>query len=859
MILNIDGKEVVVSGYDIYKRIYKVPEGVKAVVIKVEDTDIISGKLIIPDGVVEIAKGAVDHLADYIDPITGKTEKRYSIDEIKYLSVPKSVKKVDELEFDRCDSLREILVPAESEAANALRRYSWADGRGHKRRVVTEKEKNSEFISETIFRFPDTPGNLVYLTPDGEGVRKKTEDGMLHISSADGNYMGIYQAAETFDWGSQRPWETFINSVPRRFNGYIVSYDRQYIDLMSKYIKDNPDKELEVSFIAVKDYRGLSKSPEIEYREQRVLPDALYAGNGSLRRLTIGTGVRKIGRYSFSDCKKLESLIISNGVEIIGDSSFRGCEKLEEVYLPETLKQIGKNAFQDCIGLRKITIPAGIKKFDVGVFKNCINLEEIEIPEGVQVIGDSAFENCRKLKITRIPSTVVSIGYSAFEGCESIEAIRLPQCLRKLCWTAFKDCIGLEDLTINSNLQEIEYASFMGCSKLSSVVFEDEKNSRLRKVGGRAFEGCTSLEVICLPNNGEKQEIEDGAFASSGLKEIDMSLVSKIKSGAFADCKNLREFKVGDNLYSILDDAFRGCSGLEGQMTIGENISYLGSSVFEGCSGITGVEIRSDKIKHINYNTFLGCSLLVSVVLPNQIETIGERAFGGCTSLQEIQIPSSVTEIYHNAFEECDKLSMVDIPKDGKLKEIKDEAFKGCVSLESMHLPDSIDSMGENAFEGCSKLKEVYASKLVQGVDEAFNDCEYVEFKTPQQDYIIVDGERIKSQEELEQEKSGNALEEAVDTAYNARKEADEIVNGKSDGKITERDVNGLTVVSPTNHSIRDRITIAMHGYGGLRRKQETAAKEQIRKEMSQKEEGTTLQTIKKFILGRKKTRNAER
>ena len=153
MVFIIDGKEVVVSGFDIYKGLFKVPDGAKAIVTKVEDIDIISGKLIIPDGVVEIAKGAVDHLADYIDPITGKTQKRYSLDEIKYLVVPKSVEKVDELEFDRCDSLREILVPAESEAANALRRYSWADGRGHKRSVVTKKEENIQIFPSNFERF----------------------------------------------------------------------------------------------------------------------------------------------------------------------------------------------------------------------------------------------------------------------------------------------------------------------------------------------------------------------------------------------------------------------------------------------------------------------------------------------------------------------------------------------------------------------------------------------------------------------------------------------------------------------------------------------------------------------------------
>lgn len=847
MKLIINGEEVVVNGVDIYKGNFKIPNGVDAVVAYVEDTDIISGKLIIPDGVTEIAKGAVDHLAEYKNPITGKIEYRYSIDEIKYLNIPKSVKKVDTMEFDRCDSLREIIVPEDNSEAYEALRWSSESSRGPKRNVITGKEKNSNFISDVIFKCPDTPGNMVYLTPDGEGVRKKVKDGLLHISIADGNFMGIYEAEMEYGLYSIRNFEDFVKSIPDNFNGYIVANSQRTVDYIVKYIKENPAKRLEVSYITQNNYRGTSKSTEIEYKNQKVLPDALYAGCETLQKLTIGSGVQKIGKYAFSDCKNLESLIISKGVEVIEDSAFRGCEKLEEVYLPETLKKIGKNAFQDCLGLKKITIPAGIKEIDVGVFKNCINLEEIEIPEGVKVIGASAFENCRKLKITRIPSTVVTIGNSAFEGCESIESIRLPTGVESLGDGAFKGCTELEDAIININLQDVGNAAFQNCSKLSSVIFENEKNSKLKSIGMYTFDGCTSLEKMFIPDNGEQQHIAPYAFRNSGLREISMPSVTNIASEAFVECTHLKEVGLGERLKLIGNYVFFNCKELQGVITIGKNIEYLGEYAFEGCSSITGVEITSENITWLQ-GTFKGCSSLVSVVLPKKLKTIGERSFEECTSLQEVQVPSSVTEISYNAFENCDKLSMVDIPEDSQLKEIKDEAFKGCYSLESLHLPNSTESLGENTFKDCEGLKEVYASKLISGVDDAFSGCEYVEYKTPKKVYIISRGERIIGDGELEEpEFKQKNIQAAVDIAYEEQKKANEIVNGISKNGITEREEGGLTVVEPTKYSLLDRISVAVVGHKKVAKLKEQKAKNELKDEImrdSNEQSGISLKKI---------------
>ena len=55
-------------------------------------------------------------------------------------------------------------------------------------------------------------------------------------------------------------------------------------------------------------------------------------------------------------------------------------------------------------------------------------------------------------------------------------------------------------------------------------------------------------------------------------------------------------------------------------------------------------------------NTFYQCSSLQTVVLPNNLKSIGPLAFGRCKQLRNIIIPNSVTDVDETAFSHCPKL-----------------------------------------------------------------------------------------------------------------------------------------------------------------------------------------------------------
>ena len=89
---------------------------------------------------------------------------------------------------------------------------------------------------------------------------------------------------------------------------------------------------------------------------------------------------------------------------------------------------------------------------------------------------------------------------------------------------------------------------------------------------------------------------------------------------------------------------------------------------------------------------------LTEIILPDEIEDIGEVAFFGCTGLRHIRLPKN-------------------------LKIIREEAFGEC-GLESVEIPEGVELICEKAFFSCKNLRriDVIPKNVVIEVD-AFGDC----------------------------------------------------------------------------------------------------------------------------------------
>ena len=121
-------------------------------------------------------------------------------------------------------------------------------------------------------------------------------------------------------------------------------------------------------------------------------------------------------------------------------------------------------------------------------------------------------------------------------------------------------------------------------------------------------------------------------------------------------------------------------------------------------SGIKTV-IIGDNVITIGEHAFAACNALQNVTLGSRVQTIEVSAFGTCQALQNISFPASVTTIGKHAFLNCRVLQNVSF-SDG-LTTIGEGAFSDCVVLQSITLPASVTTIGEYAFAFCKALQQV--------------------------------------------------------------------------------------------------------------------------------------------------------
>ena len=108
-------------------------------------------------------------------------------------------------------------------------------------------------------------------------------------------------------------------------------------------------------------------------------------------------------------------------------------------------------------------------------------------------------------------------------------------------------------------------------------------------------------------------------------------------------------------------------------------------------------------VKVIYGKAFYQNKSIVSVVIPDSVETISDSAFSGCSRLTSVVIGDSVTTIGDYAFYYCSSLTSVEIPD--SVTSIGFYAFFDCNRLTSLEIPDSVTSIGNGAFAYCGKLQ----------------------------------------------------------------------------------------------------------------------------------------------------------
>jgi hypothetical protein len=242
--------------------------------------------------------------------------------------------------------------------------------------------------------------------------------------------------------------------------------------------------------------------------------------------------------------------------------------------------------------------------------------------------------------------------------------------------------------------------AFQGCTGLTSI----EIPNSVTNIGGYAFYHCSGLTSIIVDANNSVYDSRNNCNA----------IINTSSNTLIAGCKNTI---IPNSVTSIGDRAFSGCTGLT-SIEIPNSVTSIGSYAFYECSGLTNINIPNS-VTSIGRYAFYHCSGLTSINIPNSMTSIGSDAFYYCTGLTSINIPNSVTSIGNNAFRGCTGLTSIEIPN--SVTSIGNYAFRDCTGLTSINIPNSVTSIGSSAFYGCTGLTSIEIPNSVTSIgNEAF-------------------------------------------------------------------------------------------------------------------------------------------
>ncbi len=277
--------------------------------------------------------------------------------------------------------------------------------------------------------------------------------------------------------------------------------------------------------------------------------------------------------------------------------------------------------------------------------------EKIRVPYGVTKIGSEAFSKVQyNVQEIELPETVEIIDDKAFYYVTHITTITLPDGVTSIGAHAF-DNSGLLAITIPGSVKSIGAYAFYRCSGLADVKIEEG----VPYIGEYMFNYCYNLANIEIPNS-VKTVKDHGLAGIYSLKELSLPGVEVIEnSGILADDNlvkvSLPSVKTIGNL-GIADN-----NKLE-SVVLSNQLVSIGENAFENDRELEAL-ILPDSLKTIGQFAFLCNYSLVSVAIPEGVESIGMCAFNSCQNLQRVVIPESVESMGDAAFVNCSKLQYV--------------------------------------------------------------------------------------------------------------------------------------------------------------------------------------------------------
>ena len=539
------------------------------------------------------------------------------------------------------------------------------------------------------------------------------------------------------------------------------------------------------------------------------LNSSVFDGKNKIKKLILPSTITSIGMYAFRNCSGIEDLTIPITIIHAGNSRYIGCTGIKKVRftvgannngegqnysnfqtsspwyitsqyniannIDEKIKiifddgitKIGSYMFDGCVRMKMVEFPSKLVTIGEGAFKRCGMEGELILTEGITQIGSYAFQNCTEINgILNFPSTINTISYCMFDGCTGIKKLIIPPTITFIDGCAFRNCSGIEEMIVPITIAHAGSSKYDGCTGIKKVRFTVGKDSNGNDSGvGVSYSSNSSATPWYITSNyNVKNNIN---------QKIDVEFddeITQIGVCMFLNCAKINLVQLPRKLIKIGDSAFRGCSGMEGELTFGNKLIELGSSAFYGCTGLTGtIRIPELTNKTIPSSLFEGCAGIKKLIIPPTITSISSYAFKNCSGIEEMIVPITVAHAGSSKYDGCTGIKKVrftvgkdsngndsgvgvsyssnssatpwyitsnynvknninqkiDVEFDDEITQIGVCMFLNCAKINLVQLPRKLIKIGDSAFRGCSGMEGelTFGNKLIELGSSAFYGC----------------------------------------------------------------------------------------------------------------------------------------
>ena len=259
-----------------------------------------------------------------------------------------------------------------------------------------------------------------------------------------------------------------------------------------------------------------------------------------------------------------------------------GCDEQEDSYLSLTSLE-----FQGSNGSYSASVANSGSYVGELVFPSSVN------GDPVTTISSSSMTQAEKNQVTSvyIPDSVTTIGMEAFSNYQNLQTVTFEQNeigsagvqsgtgLTLLGTGAFNGCTSLKNIKLPDSLETMNSAVFANCTNLKEIIIPS-KVSIVAAAALALFSGCTSLKNITLHtlNSNVVTAIKNLANANG---ELNLTIATVTEIGyEFNSCTGLKSIIIGDGVTTIGMSAFMGCSNLT-SVTIGKDVTTIRCSFWD--------------------------------------------------------------------------------------------------------------------------------------------------------------------------------------------------------------------------------------------------------------------------------------